>query len=178
MHRSNYLVVQSASEQSTSSDHQNAATYIGGGVNAAPSSATADVATVVPPSLTADREKIKLKQLQIVLLMHAHSCPSNENQSGGDLKQCSLANCSSIKRLLNHMNTCQDEETCPVPHCVSSRRIVTHCKNCAQNDCPICVPIKQAARGRMAVQVTDLDRIPAPADRRIVYVTEPQFNTW
>jgi len=56
-----------------------------------------------------------------------------------------------MKNVLNHMTTCQAGKNCTVTHCSSSRQIISHWKHCTRQDCPVCLPLKQADRNRGAV---------------------------
>ncbi|GIX98123.1 CREB-binding protein [Caerostris darwini] len=121
---------------------------------------------------TADQKNLRLIQLQIVLLIHADKCRSNDNQLSGESASCSLPICATMKGLLCHMRTCQNGKQCAVKDCACSSQIISHWDNCTANDCPVCGPLKQVlalSQQAATVQTTQSNQELGPADKQRSY---------
>jgi len=134
-------------------------------------------------------KKRKWIQQQLVLLFHAHKCLKREHQQNSGLKprslinqkQCSLADCQSMKQVLNHMTMCVAGNKCRVTHCAQSRRMISHWRSCMESDCLICSrlgQLKKASHRRTDSQVIQADSLPptqfhAPNQDQPPTVNEP-----
>eukprot|EP00124_Ichthyophonus_hoferi_P004338 Ihof_evm2s466 gene=Ihof_evmTU2s466 len=78
---------------------------------------------------------------QLRLILHAAGCKG----------ECPQRSCQAMKRILQHVLQCRDEQ-CQVQHCRSIKSIVVHYRSCTRHDCPICVPATEDPNQQQAQQ--------------------------
>ena len=59
--------------------------------------------------------------------------------------------------LLNHLPLFSPFSLSLVPHCASSRQILYHWRNCNQQECPICMPLRNTTRPNVG---SSIGRVP------------------
>ncbi|XP_048827190.1 uncharacterized protein LOC125704985 isoform X2 [Brienomyrus brachyistius] len=76
------------------------------------------------------------------LLWHACEC-QDYKQANKEVWWCSLPQCRSMRKVLDHMAQCQAGTSCQVKHCTSYCQIISHWLSCTQPECPNCLPLKK-----------------------------------
>ena len=95
------------------------------------------------PHSERDKEKIRVKQHRLILLLHSEKC----KQKAG--KCLVTPHCTRMTRLWEHMNPCK-ECLCTFPHCRSSRYILSHYRKCKDSRCQVCNPVREIIQNSMS----------------------------
>ncbi|XP_051125312.1 histone acetyltransferase HAC1-like [Andrographis paniculata] len=90
-----------------------------------------------------DREQQHKNQTRwILFLKHAQRCPYPEGK-------CLEPNCLSAQKLWKHMESCNVSQ-CKYPRCDGSKRLYDHYLRCQDQNCPVCVPVKNFIKSQRA----------------------------
>ena len=88
--------------------------------------------------------KLQLIQHHLLMLIHASRCRKTSIK-----KPCSLPSCSIMKRVLSHVYKCSTPaealvSSCRETFCFSSKVIILHWRSCMDENCVLCIPLRQA----------------------------------
>ena len=83
--------------------------------------------------------EIRNQQHRLFLLRHASQCTTEQ----GGKKRCKYIYCSDYKVLLEHILYCKEGSGCNVKNCVNSKLLIDHYNSCDDEECLVCGPVKE-----------------------------------
>jgi hypothetical protein len=88
--------------------------------------------------------KVQLIQHHLLMLLHASRCRKTTAK-----KPCSLPHCPVMKKVLSHVYKCSTPaealvSTCRETFCFSSKVVILHWRSCVDENCVLCIPLRQA----------------------------------
>ncbi|OXU26832.1 hypothetical protein TSAR_011933 [Trichomalopsis sarcophagae] len=85
--------------------------------------------------------KRNLIEQQLRLSLHAYECRRRDAKD--PKRKCEQPKCTTMKKILKHIEDCKEENTCKFLHCNSTQKILCHWKQCMVKQCVVCKPLRQ-----------------------------------